>query len=134
RFGKPPLRNTHRLGTLAYRDRPSVRGAKRAQTGLRELDARAPGFSVRTASTSTTASIRSQGEDRTRISCKAFSPERCVLVRDDVKMKQVWHLCSPSSALHLNCFSREWLDRRFGARHRAVVAEGSPTKNMNFRS
>ena len=40
-------------------------------------------------------------------------------------MKQVWHLCSPSSALHLNCFSREWLDRRFGARHRAVVAEGS---------
>src|SRR5438094_3898077 len=44
---------------------------------------------------STTGSIRSQGEDRTRISCKAFSLERCVLVRDDVKMKQVWHLCSP---------------------------------------
>ena len=50
-LAKPPFRNSHRLGTLAYRDRPSVRGAKRAQTGLRELDARAPRFSVRTAST-----------------------------------------------------------------------------------
>src|SRR5436190_126147 len=140
----PPLGSWAKSQT-GGRNRSFKRNGKRRSAGLSSLNQGNPKTSRRTSgkamrwrtgicsalagrkvvALSTTGSIRSQREDRTRISCKAFSAERCVLVRDDVKMKQVWHLSSPSSALQLNCFSREWLDRRFGARHRAVIAEGS---------
>src|SRR5437773_12479705 len=101
----PPLGSWAKSQT-GERNRSFKRNGKRRSAGLSSLNQGNPKTSRRTSgkamrwrtgicsalagrkvvALSTTGSIRSQGVDRTRISCKAVSPERCVRVRDDVKM------------------------------------------------